>query len=142
MKSDPVYRESFTVPQTAIDLNGHVNNVVYLQWMQDVAIRHSDASGGTKAVNSVNGMWVARSHHVEYLNPAFVNDPIAVTTWIASSSRVRVLRRYKFSNTTNGKVLVKGETDWFFVDRESGRPHAIPDVVTKCFPLLPSDPES
>ncbi|MFH1910461.1 MAG: hypothetical protein ABIK91_00295, partial [Pseudomonadota bacterium] len=40
--SEAIYREEFLVPRDAVDANGHVNNVVYLRWMQDVAIRHSD----------------------------------------------------------------------------------------------------
>ncbi|MBU0575210.1 MAG: hypothetical protein KKF28_01770 [Proteobacteria bacterium] len=48
--SEAIYREEFLVPRDAVDANGHVNNVVYLRWMQDVAIRHSDAAGVTAAI--------------------------------------------------------------------------------------------
>ena len=49
--SSATYRHEFTVPESAVDQNGHVNNVVYVQWMQDVAVLHSDAVGGTRAAS-------------------------------------------------------------------------------------------
>ena len=59
-RSDSAYRHKFTVPESAMDGNGHVNNVVYVQWMQDVAILHSDAVGGTEAALAAGGSgWFA-----------------------------------------------------------------------------------
>jgi acyl-CoA thioester hydrolase len=62
-----LYQDAFTVPASAIDENGHANNVAFVQWMQDVAIRHFDAAGGRAAMQAAGGAWVVRSHHVEYL---------------------------------------------------------------------------
>jgi acyl-CoA thioester hydrolase len=80
--------------------------------------------------------WVVRSHLIEYLSPAFVGDEIEVRTWVANIRRVRSLRRYEFIRKADGKLLVKGETDWVFVDAETGRPLGIPDEVARLFPLL------
>jgi acyl-CoA thioester hydrolase len=134
-----VYCHEFTVPDDAADENGHVNNVVYVQWMQDVAVLHSDATGGTRAMRAVGGTWVVRSHKVEYLRPAFAGDRIQALTWVVNFRRVRSLRQYKFVRPVDNTIVAKGETDWVFVDAQTGRPRTIPDDVTGAFHLVPEN---
>src|SRR5208283_2191819 len=93
---DAVYQIELKVPAAVVDGNGHVNNVAYVQWMQDAAIRHSAASGCTQATEAIGATWVARTHHVEYLRPAFAGDTVTVLTWVSDFRKVRSLRRYKF----------------------------------------------
>ena len=131
----PIYRYEFTVSSEAIDGNGHVNNVAYIQWMQDVAVRHSETSGGSQAARDAGATWVVRKHSVEYLRPAFEGDPITVMTWVANFRRALSLRKYKFIRTSDKTVLTRGETDWVFVDAKTGRPLAIPEEVSKVFNL-------
>jgi acyl-CoA thioester hydrolase len=106
----PVYRHGFTVPDNVVDQNGHVNNVAYVQWMQDVAVLHSDVVGGTEAMEGTGAIWVVRSHWVEYLSPAFAGDQIEAFTWVVNFRRVRSLRRYKFVRAMDNTLLAKGET--------------------------------
>ena len=134
--SNAIYRHVFTVPKSAEDQNGHVNNVVYVQWMQDVAILHSDATGGTQAVQGTGAIWVVRSHTVEYLNPAFAGEEVTALTWIANFRRVKSLRRYKFVRSSDNTLLARGETEWVYVDTESGRPRSIPDEVARLYPIV------
>jgi len=131
--TDAVFRHRFIVPKDAEDENGHVNNVVYVQWMQDIAVRHATAAGATAAARSLGCSWVARSHKIEYLSPAYAGDSVEACTWIAGFHRVRSLRRYRFVRTSDAKVLATGETEWVFVSLQGGRPHAIPDSVRNCF---------
>ncbi len=134
---DPIYRYEFTVPETALDENGHVNNVHFVQWMQDAAVRHFESLGGIPPMRFVGATWVVRSHGIEYLNPTFAGDRIEVRTWVANIRRVRSLRRYHFVRKLDGKLLVRGETEWVFVDAETWRPLAIPGEVAGIFTLLP-----
>jgi acyl-CoA thioester hydrolase len=131
-----VFEHAFTVPEDAVDENGHVNNVVYVQWMQDVAVLHSDATGGTRAVRNAGGTWVVRSHKIAYLRPAFAGDSIQAFTWVVNFRRVRSLRQYRFVRPADNTVLAKGETEWVFVDARTGRPRTIPDSVSRVFPLV------
>jgi acyl-CoA thioester hydrolase len=142
LRADGIYRREFTVPEHVIDRQGHVNNVAYVQWMQDVAIAHFAAVGGVDLMHDVGGTWVARSHHIEYLAPAFAGDRVAATTWVASLLRVRSLRRYAFKRVSDGKTLARGETDWVFVSAESGRPSSIPKAIKGAFTLVPDGPQS
>jgi acyl-CoA thioester hydrolase len=137
MKANPVYTYEFTVEKGALDENGHVNNVTYIQWMQDAAVQHYQSIGGVKPTMALKATWVVRSHHVEYLRPAYAGDVIEVQTWVVDIRRVRSLRRYRFIRKTDGKQLVKGETDWVFVDAASGVPRLIPKEVTELFTLVP-----
>jgi len=74
-----------------------------------------------------------RSHRVEYFLPAYEGEEVEVRTWVENIQRVRSLRKYEFVRKADGKTLVKGETDWVFVDVKSGRPLAIPREVAEVF---------
>lgn len=132
MPISSIYTKTITIPQTAIDGNGHVNNVIYVQWMQDIALEHYESVGGIEAQRN-DGTWVVREHKIEYLLPAFAGEEVEIKTWLENIRRVRSLRMYEFVRKSDGTVLVKGETDWVFVDVKSGKPLAIPEEVTNVF---------
>ena len=132
MPLSPIYKKTFVIPQTAIDENGHVNNVAYVQWMQDIAVEHYASIGGIQA-QGPDATWVVRSHRIEYFRPAFVGEEIEIRTWVENIQRVRSLRMYEFIRKADEKVLVKGETDWVFVDIKNGRPLEISQAVVDVF---------
>ena len=132
MPLSPTYIKTITIPSSVIDENGHVNNVVYVQWMQDIAVEHYASIGGIEA-QGPDATWVVREHKVEYLLPAFAGEQIEIRTWVENVRRVRSLRKYEFIRKSDGKILVKGETDWVFVDTKNGSPLAIPANVTDVF---------
>jgi acyl-CoA thioester hydrolase len=132
MPVSSTFSKHFTIPKSAIDENGHVNNVAYVQWMQDIAVEHYSSIGGVIAQGPA-ATWVVREHKIEYLLPAFFGEEIEIKTWVENIRRVRSLRKYEFIRNSNGKVLVRGETDWVFVDIKTGRPLAIPEEVSKVF---------
>jgi acyl-CoA thioester hydrolase len=136
-----IYRYELIVPREAEDQNGHVNNVEYLRWMQDAAMRHSEASGCTKATNNVGATWVARSHWIEYLKPAFAGQRVAVLTWVSDIRRVQSLRKYRITRPADRVLLAEGETDWVFVDAQNGKLRSIPKEIKAVFQLLPEDKE-
>jgi len=132
---DPVFKKLITISATAIDANGHVNNVAYVQWMQDMAIEHYAFLHAEEA-QGANTTWVVREHKIEYLLPAFEGDQIEIRTWIADVRRVRSLRCYQFIRKSDAKLLVRGETHWVFVDAKTGAPRAIPSSVASIMPIL------
>lgn len=132
MPVSPVYTKTITIPASAIDENGHVNNVVYVQWMQDIAVEHYASLGGIEA-QGADSTWVVRQHSIEYLLPAFAGEEIQIRTWVENIRKVRSLRKYEFARKSDGKILVKGETDWVFVDVKTGSPKAIPGEVEGVF---------
>lgn len=136
---DRVHEYEIDVDRSAIDQNGHVNNVEFVRWMQDAAVRHADAAGCTAATRAAGATWVARSHHVEYLRPALAGDRVRVLTWVADFRRAFSMRRYRFLRAADGTVLSKGETDWVFVDIKTGRPRSVPDDIKSMFEVAPPD---
>lgn len=131
-----IYSKPFVVPSTSIDENGHVNNVAYVQWMQDIAVEHYSSIGGLEA-QGPQATWVVREHRIEYLLPAFAGEEIEIRTWVENIRRVRSLRKYEFFRKSDSRLLVRGETDWVFVDAKTGRPLPIPEEVSNVFQIQP-----
>src|SRR5512133_977259 len=132
MPISPTYSKTISIPKSAIDENGHVNNVTYIQWMQDIAVEHYASIGGIQA-QGPDATWVIREHKVEYLLPAFEGEEDEVRTWVENLRKVRSLRIYEFTRKSDGRILVHGETDWVFVDVKTGSPRAIPQEVVDVF---------
>lgn len=130
------YVHPIAVSDSAIDENGHVNNVEYVRWMQEAATAHSDAAECTAATSADGATWFVRSHRIDYLRPALADDRIAVRTWVADMRRVASLRRYEILRAEDGEILAKGETDWVYVDGVSGRPRTIPDPIRAMFEVV------
>ena len=136
-----IFRYELVVPPEAEDRNGHVNNVEYLRWMQEAAMRHSDETGGSAATEAAGATWVVRTHKIEYLKPAFAGDRIVVITWVSNYRRVLSLRKYRVGRPSDKTLLAKGETDWVFVDAQRGTLRSIPKEVRNTFELLPAEEE-
>ena len=136
-----VYQFEIDVTEKNVDRNGHVNNVVYIQWMQDAAVAHARASGCTKASRAVGATWVVRTHHIEYFSPLFAGDKVTVLTWAANFQRVRSMRKYKFVRAQDGAVIARAETDWVFVSAKTGRPQSIPAEVKNTLPVVTEELE-
>lgn len=134
-----IHRREIVVEPDVIDANAHVNNVEYLRWMQQAAIAHADAVGCTSATAEAGASWVVRSHHIEYLRPAFAGEHLAIFTWVSTMRRSSSLRKYR---VVRGPDLVaRGETVWVFVDAATGKPRPIPREVSQVFSLVPPTEE-
>ncbi len=117
-----------------IDEQGHANNVVYVAWMQAAALAHSAELGWTQERYLKLGMgWVARSHFVEYLRPAFAGEEIVVRTWVAAMKKATSTRLYEVLRRADGEVLAKAETHWAFINYATGRPTRIPDEIAQAY---------
>jgi acyl-CoA thioester hydrolase len=126
----------------SMDDQGHVSNLAYVQWMQDVAIEHSAAAGWPMArYRELGAGWVVRSHFVEYLRPAVAGQRLAVYTWVPEFTQRSTPRRYLFVRQDDGRLVVQAETRWVFVDLSTGRRRALPDDLLAAFVSLPDDRE-
>ena len=134
MSNPSIFSYTLTVPQSAIDDYGHVNNVTYLQWMQDAALRHPESIPGY--MQPENTGWYVREHRIKYLSPAYLDDEIEVRTWISEFKRVRGIRKYEFLRKADSKIVVEGETQWVFIELTTGRPTLIPAEMLAFFPVV------
>ncbi|MBK1877034.1 acyl-CoA thioesterase [Pelagicoccus mobilis] len=137
MINSGVYNHPIEVTKAHIDVNSHVNNVVYVQWMQDVAYSHSQAAGyDNQALEELGSTWVIRSHFVRYHRPALLGDELIAHTWLKNIKRASALRAYKFVRASDKAVVASGESDWVYIDRNTGRPKAIEDEMLEAFPVV------
>jgi acyl-CoA thioester hydrolase len=138
---NPVYQFNIPVTADVVDRNGHVNNVAYIQWLQDAAVGHARTSGCTQATTAAGASWVVRTHHIEYLAPAFAGDTLTMLTWVVNFQKVRSLRKYKIIRAKDQTVVARAETDWVFVNAKTGRPMTIPAEVKNTLPIVGKEME-
>lgn len=137
-----IFTRAHTVVEQDIDIQGHVNNLRYLKWMQDVAVAHSTAQGWSMARYSAEGMgWVVRSHTITYKRPAFLGEELTIATWIAGFSPRMSPRKYLFWRAADRCVLAEAETMWVFVDLKTGRPTKVPDELRAAFEIVEDEGE-
>jgi acyl-CoA thioester hydrolase len=123
------FSQSFHVPPSDIDEQGHVNNVAYLRWIQDVAVAHW-FHRATKE-EQARFAWVVVRHEIDYKKQAFENEEITVTTWVGEWTKVTCER---FTEITRGSdLLVKGRTIWCMLDRETAKPARISGELIERF---------
>ena len=116
-----------------IDINGHVNNVQYVQWMQDVAIAHSQAVGGRQALHELEATWFAREHHIKYLLQVKKGEELLIRTWVDSLKRTSSVRRYDFYRRSDNSPAAEASTVWVYIDLKTGRPGPIPETLRKLY---------
>jgi acyl-CoA thioester hydrolase len=130
------------VPAEAIDGQGHVNNIAYVAWMQEVAIEHSTALGWPMdRYRAIGAGWVVRSHFIEYLRPAFAGDRLGIHTWLPEFSQRSTPRRYLFVRDGEARPLARAETQWVFIDLATGRRRELPAELIAAFEVVPDDAE-
>ncbi|CAN5603698.1 thioesterase family protein [soil metagenome] len=123
------FSHSFTVSPEDIDAQGHVNNVAYVRWIQDVAVAHW-FSVTTEAIREKLS-WVVLRHEIDYKKPAFEDQEITVTTWVGEPTRISWER---FTEIKRGEdLLCKAKSIWCLIDRETSRPTRITSELIETF---------
>lgn len=132
-----IFTQKIEVAKPHIDVNKHVNNVVYVQWMQDIAYAHSQHVGFDSAkLAEMGSTWIIRSHSVHYRRPALLGDTILAYTWVHEIRKASSLRKYKFVRASDNSEIAHGESDWVYIDRHTGRPRIIDDAIVTAFPII------
>ena len=119
------------VTESDIDGQGHVNNVVYLRWVQDAAIAHWEAVA-TEAMRE-NTVWVVRRHELDYLSPALPGDEIIARTWVGAATAATYERHTEILQASDGKTLARARSVWCVLDPSSGRPRRIDKAMRERF---------
>ena len=111
---------SFTAGPEHIDVMGHVNNAVWVQWVQDMATAHWDAVARPEDREAV--VWLVVRHEIDYRGNIGPGESVTAETWIEGEPKgAKSLRRVDFTDA-NGRVMVSAATTWAMLDRESLRP--------------------
>jgi acyl-CoA thioester hydrolase len=131
---DPFVLE-VTAGKEDLDSYEHVNNVVYIRWLERCAWAHSAAVGfpESRCVALARGMAV-RTIHVHYLAACYAGDRILVGNWICrSDGRLRVSRRYQLINPDKATTVMRGEVDFVCMNLSNGRPVRMPAEMAEAY---------
>lgn len=127
------HRLTFTAAPRHIDELGHVNNAVWLQWVQDIAVAHWEAVAPPE--HQAAYVWVVTRHEIDYRGNIGAGESVTAETFIPEGpTGARFDRRVDFTNAA-GKVIVSARTTWALLDRASGRLLRVPRDVA--VPFLP-----
>lgn len=116
-----------------IDLLGHVNNVVYLRWVQDAAVAHWRATASAEAQSAL--LWVVVRHEIDYKRPAFLGDEIVARTWVGKASGLAFERHTDIVRISDQRVLARARTVWCPIDKQTGKPTDVSDEVRARFSI-------
>jgi len=129
------------VAVTADDIDDldHVNNLVYVRWVQQAAVDHSTALGlGLAEYLRLGQAFVVRRHEVEYLRSALRGEALIVETRVTHLGPASSTRQTEIRRAESGEPIARAATGWAFIDLGRSRPVRIPDDVRRRFPIDPS----
>ncbi len=114
-----------------VDQLGHVNNVVYLRWVQELAIAHWQAAAPPE--DQAKLVWVVMRHEIDYKHPAKPGDALLGRTWVGPASRLAFERRSEIVRAGDGRLLAQARTLWCPLDAATGRPTPVSAAVRSRF---------
>ena len=129
--TNPAFTATITATPADIDELGHVNNAVWVQWIQDVAVAHWHSIADP--VHHAAYIWVIVRHEIDYLRPAFAGDVVTARTWVGEAPKGARFDRHMEFVGDDGKVRVRARTQWAIIDKASGRPIRVPPEVVAPF---------
>ncbi|MEQ1547283.1 MAG: acyl-CoA thioesterase [Chakrabartia sp.] len=125
------FETTITPTPADIDELGHVNNAVWVRWIQDVATAHWHAVASAAHISAY--VWVVVRHEIDYMGNVGAGDTVTARTWISEPPKgARFNRNMEFTGA-DGKVKVRSLTTWAIIDRTSGRILRVPAAVAAPF---------
>ena len=115
-----IFEMTVSVLPADIDEQNHVNNAVYLRWVQDVATAHWKSLASPDAQAAIG--WVVLRHEIDYKMPAAAGDEILLRTWVGQASRLKFERFTEIRRKIDLQLLAQGRTLWVPIDVRTGKP--------------------
>ena len=138
------YPQPYIIEHTAsedeADGYGHVNNSVYLRWLDQCVWAHCNAvSMGPEFCRQLNRGFAAIRHEIDYITSAYPGDRVAVANWVTQNDgRLRAQRRFQVIRIEDGRTLLRARSYYVCTDLTTGRPARIPQPFKTGFPVLPN----
>ena len=127
------FEMSIAVQPADIDRQNHVNNTVYVRWIQEVATAHWNATAPMPARNEIG--WVVLRHEIDYKWPAGLKDEIVLRTWVGQATRLTFERFVEVLRRSDRKVLATARTLWVPINPNTARPTRVPPEVRQRFSI-------
>ena len=118
--SAAIFEMTVQVLSTDIDEQGHVNNTVYLRWIQDVATAHWKSLASAQSQAAIG--WIVLRHEIDYKLPASFGDEIVLRTWVGQASRLKFERFTEVRRRIDNQLLSQARTLWVPIDVRTGKP--------------------
>ncbi len=125
------YELVIAVRDDDIDMMDHVNNVVYLRWVQDVAVAHWTSIAPPEEQEKL--LWVVTRHEIDYKRPAMRGEAVIARTWVGAASRLAFDRHTEILRASDRKLLARARTVWCPIDAATRRPTDVSDAVRHRF---------
>ncbi len=123
---------SITATSADIDELGHVSNLVYLRWVNEVAMAHSRSLGWDHAeYRALGAVFVVRRHEIDYIAQVIEGETLVGETWVDDWRLASCVRKTELSR--DGKIVARGATTWALISFATGRPQRIPDELRATF---------
>ncbi|MFP4108798.1 MAG: acyl-CoA thioesterase [Desulfonatronovibrio sp.] len=131
MNQNQPYEIQIKVMHSDIDELGHVNNIVYLRWVQDAAVAHWQALAS--AGHQAQIFWVVLRHEIDYLAPAREGDEIIAATWVGQAKRLSFHRNTEIMRRNDRKLLARAKTFWCPINANTGKPQRVSQEIRDLF---------
>lgn len=125
------FEKEYIVQPSDIDQLGHVNNVVYLQWVQDIATEAWNATATEE--QRKNLLWVVARHEIDYKRPSFPHEELIIRTWVGKATDKWFERFTEVCRKKDDKLVIKALTFWAPIDAATMRPTIPGDDVYETF---------
>lgn len=126
-----VFRRAFEPAADDIDENGHVNNVVYLRWVQEMAVAHWRALA--PAEEQDRWAWIVLRHEVDYRRALRPGEVANARTWVGAQAEGPRFDRFVRIDGPDGVMAAQARTAWCLIDSQSGRPRRVPPWMVEMF---------
>lgn len=139
LTGDPVterYELTLAVTPADIDVMEHVNNTVYVRWVQEAAVAHWTAAASAEHQQQV--AWLVVRHELDYLRSARAGDTILLRTWVGSTVKHFFERFTEVLRASDGTVLARARTLWCPVDRTTLRPVRVDAEIIQRWSVPPA----
>jgi acyl-CoA thioester hydrolase len=124
------FETTFTAQPSDIDELGHVNNTVWVRWVQDVATAHWMTAASPEQIAAY--VWVVVRHEIDYMGNLSAGEQVAVRTWVPEAATGAKFDRF-VEFLKKDRVIVRARTTWAILARESLRPIRVPKDVIERF---------
>lgn len=131
MAERPVFDMSFTAASEHIDELGHVNNAVWVQWIQEIAVAHWRSIAAPE--HDAAYFWVVVRHEIDYLRAADEGDEVIARTWVGEAPQGARFDRFVEFTGADAKTCVRARTVWAIIDKSGGWPIRVPPEVVAPF---------
>ena len=126
-----IFEINVAVQPADIDRQNHVNNTVYLRWVQEVATAHWEARAPAGSQEAIG--WVVLRHEIDYKTPACLGDEVVLRTWVGQATRITFERFTEMRRAIDQALLSQARTIWVPVNTGTAKPMRVPSEIRALF---------